>query len=125
MCCTFYRNWYIESQIQEAQDIQISFLPIVIQANVQGKGTISPSDTIPLEKGKNQTFSIIPDMGYFIDQLVIDGEAVSPQDTFTFWDIHTAHTIDVTFEAQDPITLTVTMGGLQYKNSGNRWGAFK
>jgi hypothetical protein len=97
------------SDIQEAQDIQISFLPIVIQANVQGKGTISPSGTIPLEKGQNQTFSMIPDMGYFIDQLIIDGEAVSPQDTFTFWDIHKAHTIDVTFEAQDPITLTVTV----------------
>ena len=97
------------ANIQETQDIQISFLPIIIQTNIQGKGTIRPSGTIPLVKGQNQTFSIIPATGYYTEGLVIDGESVTPQSTYTFWDIRTAHTIDVLFEAQDPITLSVTV----------------
>ncbi|ETR71940.1 MAG: hypothetical protein OMM_02102 [Candidatus Magnetoglobus multicellularis str. Araruama] len=97
------------TDIQEAVDINISTLPILVETTVQGSGAIDPSGTIPLTKGQNQTFSIIPDAGYFIQSLIIDGLSVSPQNTWTFWDIQTAHTIDAIFQAHDPITLTITV----------------
>jgi len=97
------------TDIQESVDINISSRPIVVETTVQGGGAIDPSGKIPLAKGQNQTFSIIPDTGYFIQSLIIDGLPVSPQDTYTFWDIQTAHTIDAIFQAHNPITLTITV----------------
>ncbi|KPA11258.1 hypothetical protein MHK_008536, partial [Candidatus Magnetomorum sp. HK-1] len=95
--------------IQQAHDFKITFLPIIVETNVQGSGTISPSGTIPLVNGQNQTFEILPEPGYFIQSLIVDGQPVTIQNTYTFWDIRTAHTIDATFHAHDPLSLTITV----------------
>jgi hypothetical protein len=104
-----FNQTIIISDIQEAGDIKISCLPIQITTNIQGSGSINPSGTIPLINGKNQTFNIAPDPGYFIQSLMIDGQKISPQNTYTFWDVQTAHTIDAIFQAHDPLTLTITV----------------
>ncbi|MBF0449988.1 MAG: carboxypeptidase regulatory-like domain-containing protein [Candidatus Magnetomorum sp.] len=97
------------TDIQEAFDINISCLPIVVETSFQGSGAIEPSGIISLKQGQNQSFSIIPASGYYIQSLIVDGLSVSPQDTFTFWNIQEAHTINAIFQAQEPLTLSFTV----------------
>lgn len=89
-----------------------------IAANAGANGSISPgSATVP--SGENQTFLIIPNTGYSIEDVQVDGTSVGPVSTYTFYQVDANHTISALFSADSyPITSfvsgngTVTPGGL-------------
>lgn len=63
-------------------------------------GTISPSGSVAVVEGKDQTFTITPERGYEIDTLQIDGvDATVTKNTYTFVNVKSNHTISVTFKA--------------------------
>ena len=64
----------------------------------QGKnGTISPSST-SVSKNGNKTFTIAPDEGYEIEDVIVDGESVGAVTTYTFEKITKAATITAKFK---------------------------
>lgn len=75
-----------------------------ITATAGANGTISPSGAVKVTAGGSQTFTISPSSGYVIDTLKVDGIEVTAATSYTFSDVNTNHTIEVTFkqESQTP-----------------------
>ena len=69
-----------------------------IEATVSGSGSISPSGTINVAAGSNQTITFTPDSGYYVSNVVVDGQSVSwTGNSYTFTNVTANHTIIVTF----------------------------
>ena len=66
-------------------------------------GTVSPSGSVDVLEGGSVSFTITPNDGYELGQLLIDGSNVSVQSTYTFSDVRGNHTIYAVFQqAQTP-----------------------
>ncbi|MDI9336809.1 MAG: T9SS type A sorting domain-containing protein [Alphaproteobacteria bacterium] len=61
-------------------------------------GSISPRGTSVVSYGKNVVYSIIPDEGYDLDSLFIDGVSVPKASQFTFTNLNSNRTIYATFK---------------------------
>ena len=75
-----------------------------ITATAGANGSITPSGAVGVAAGGSQTFTISPSSGYVIDTLKVDGLEVTATTSYTFSDVNTDHTIEVTFkqESQTP-----------------------
>ena len=62
-------------------------------------GSVSPSGSVDVEEGSNQSFIITPELGYEIAQILVDGANVSTQTAYTFNDVRQNHTLYVVFQA--------------------------
>ena len=84
--------------------IQIPVTEYTIKSTAGANGSITPSGAVKVAKGNNQTFTISPSSGYVIDTLKVDGSEVTATTSYTFSDVNTDHTIEVTFkqESQTP-----------------------
>ena len=63
-----------------------------------GGGTIEPKGVIKVPQGGQIVFTMTPDLGYKIKQIVVDGELKPIENTFTFYNVNSDHTIKVIFE---------------------------
>jgi hypothetical protein len=78
---------------------------LTITATAADNGSISPSGQVAVNAGENQTFTITPDTGYHIQNLLVDGAPVDINSSYTFTNVTDNHTISATFAIN---TLTVT-----------------
>ena len=69
----------------------------VITATADEHGKIEPAGTITVPKGESKTFTITPDSGYRIKDVLVDGVSVGAVSTYTFEDVVENHTIHATF----------------------------
>jgi len=70
-------------------------------------GTISPVTTT-VNYGTNQTFTITPDSNFKIDKVLVDGNDVGKENTYTFSNVTTNHIITATFKSgTQPPSITV------------------
>lgn len=60
-------------------------------------GKIAP-ETVKVEKGEDQSFTITADQGYAIKDVLVDGKSVGAVSTYTFENVTRAHTIQAVFE---------------------------
>ncbi|MFH2063676.1 MAG: Ig-like domain-containing protein [Pseudomonadota bacterium] len=60
-------------------------------------GTISPGGQMEVVAGTNQTYTITPDPGYYLSELLVDGAAVTPSLAYTFASTDANHTIAARF----------------------------
>lgn len=74
-----------------------------IQATAGSNGTITPSGNITVALGANQSFSMIPDAGYEVQEVYIDGNPVGAMNSYTFTNVTDDHYIHVTFTLVDAI----------------------
>lgn len=78
-----------------------------ITVSTTGSGTVSPSGTVNVPTGVDQTFTITPTAGSYIQSITVDGEYYGSSTSFTFRNASctasSSHTIDVVF-AVDPGT---------------------
>jgi lysophospholipase L1-like esterase len=82
---------------------------MTIQAAAGPNGTISPSGAVRVYKGGSMHFSIIPNTGYHVDSLIVDGARVATDTQYTFSNIQTGHNIRTVF-AQNIYTITASAG---------------
>jgi len=77
-----------------------------ILATANGNGVIIPDGLIDFTCGDDQTFDFLPDMGYMVDYVVVDGTVLpkSMYDYYTFTNIIAPHTIHVEFK-EAPLTI--------------------
>ena len=68
-----------------------------ITATADEHGTIDPAGTITVPKGDNKTFTITPDSGYCIKDVLVDNVSVGAVSTYTFENVVDNHTIRATF----------------------------
>ena len=84
-----------------------------ITASAGRGGSISPSGSVSVNCGGSKTFSITPDTGYHIKDVVVDGVSQGAISSYTFDNIISDHTINAVFEI-DTYTLSVTKSGTGY-----------
>ena len=65
----------------------------VITATADEHGKIDPAGTITVPKGESKTFTITPDSGYHIKDVLVDGKSVGAVSTYTFKEVVADHTI--------------------------------
>ena len=75
-----------------------------IQATAGANGSVSPSGSVSVREGRDQTFTFAPDRGYAVADVTIDGESVGAVTSYTFENVRKAHTIAVTFAKASAFT---------------------
>jgi hypothetical protein len=80
-----------------------------ITATAGSGGSISPSGEVIVNHGEATTFTITPDSGFHIVDVLVDGNSVGAVSEHIFTNITSNHSIEATF-AIDTYTITATAG---------------
>ncbi len=70
-----------------------------ITASKSGYGSISPSGNIKVKEGESKAFTIAPNKGYRIKNLVVDNRTISAASKYTFKNVTADHSIKAYFAA--------------------------
>jgi type II secretion system protein G len=73
-----------------------------IQASAEIGGSISPSGSVSVNTGDDATFTIIPNSGFAIWSVAVDGVDQGALETYTFSNVEMTHAIHATFKATTP-----------------------
>ena len=68
-----------------------------IKATAGTGGSISPSGSVSVREGRDQTFTITPDKSYAVSNVKIDGKSIGAVKSYTFENVRRPHTIEVIF----------------------------
>ena len=68
-----------------------------IKAAAGTGGSISPSGSVSVREGRDQTFTITPDKSYAVSNVKIDGKSIGAVKSYTFENVSRTHTIEVIF----------------------------
>ena len=117
-----FNGEHLEELEQVFEDKKIVETPVethVIVASARTGGTIVPSGTVSVTHGADQTFQIIPNSGYGIQHVLVDGVSAGSVTAYTFSQVTAAHTIEAIFEAEDQLEQTVIVpGNTQWLDTG-------
>ena len=92
-------------------DIEAAGTAYTITASAGGGGDISPKGAVRVIEGYDQKFTITPDAGYKIEDVLADGSSVGAVTTHTFSDVNAdGHTISVTFKALPTYSINASAG---------------
>ena len=103
-------NWWKE---QHNRDSDLSHSYIIwkdtsttniytITASAGSHGSISPSGDVTVNQGSDKSFTITPDTGYSIDDVLVDGSSVGAENSYTFTNVTQDHTISAAFTSVAP-----------------------
>lgn len=70
----------------------------IIRATAGEHGSITPSGNVEVKAGESQSFVITADEGYEIETLLVDGSETEIASSYTFENVTTGHSIEVTFK---------------------------
>lgn len=92
-------NSYTLYEIGTDHTIHANFAPnqYSITASAGPNGSISPSGSLMVSYGADQTFTIKPDTNFEIADVVVDGKSVGPVAEYTFDKVVSEHTILASF----------------------------
>jgi hypothetical protein len=83
-----------------------------ITASAGTGGTISPSGTVKVNHGSDQTFTITPNLGYHVTGVFVDGAAVGAVSSYTFTSVTASHKIAAFFTINKyAVTASAGTGG--------------
>ncbi len=88
----------------------ITGVTYTITATAGSGGSISPSGAVIVQSTTNQTFAITPNACFGVADVLVDGVSVGPVTTYTFTNVNNDHTIDASFVALGPYTITASAG---------------
>jgi hypothetical protein len=81
----------------------------MITAGAGAGGSISPTGSVVVNYGNSQTFTITPNTGYHVVDVMVDSVSQGAITEYTFENVTTDHTISTSF-AIDTFTITATAG---------------
>jgi len=107
------RTSYYFGNVSENHTISASFEPDThtVTASVSGGGSMDPAGVLTVNGGDSLTFDMVPDAGYEINRIIVDGVNVGTPDSYTFTDISWDHAIKAYFTlipTPAPTQFTVT-----------------
>ena len=88
-----------------------------INATAGANGAISPSGSVSVNSGAGQTFSIVPNAGYYVAGILVDGVSSGTNSSYTFTNVAANHTISSSF-AINQYTITPSAGAGGVINPG-------
>src|SRR5206468_2528674 len=80
-----------------------------ITASAGANGSISPSGSVTVNYGRNQSFTITPNANYHVADVLVDGVTAGAVTTYTFSNVMANHTIAASF-AINTYTITASAG---------------
>jgi len=89
---------------------KISEQEYAITAVAGQNGNIDPSGIVMVGDGEDQTFSIMPDPEYIIDDVFVDGNSIGVLSSYTFRGISETHSITAVFAKEIVYTITANTG---------------
>lgn len=99
---TVSENSYTFSTVDSNHDIVVHFKQIstfTIKSSSGKNGSISGNGNVTVTEGEDAVFTFIPDEGYEVHDVKIDGKKVEVNDDhYTFENVTKNHTIDVSFK---------------------------
>ncbi|BBB32873.1 hypothetical protein TTHT_1360 [Thermotomaculum hydrothermale] len=103
---------YTFTNITNDHTIEVKFnaSTYTITATAGPNGSIDPSGEVTVNSGDDITFTITPDEGYFILDVLVDGEPVGRVDTYTFENVDANHTIEARFADSLPPIINSAVG---------------
>lgn len=109
------RNSYSFADVRENHTVNATFtFPINAQAGYGG--SITPNGPTVVTYGSNQTYQIVPQSGFAISKVTVDGVNVGAVGSHTFTNVTAAHSITATF--------TGTGGGGSVPQTGRLYCSF-
>jgi len=87
---------------------QSAITQLTINASAGAGGNISPSGTVAVTIGSNQSFTITPNSGFSVSDVTVDGVSQGGITTFSFTNVTVNHTINASF-IPNPTTAVVTL----------------
>ena len=103
---------YTFNNVTANHTISASFSPVVVTYNINASagtgGTISPSGTVSVNSGSNQTFTITPASGFETADVVVDGVSAGALTAYTFSNVTAVHSISATFRTIPVVTYRIT-----------------
>jgi len=102
---------YIFDQVVEDHSIHATFIAdtVTITASAGTNGSISPAGSVSVSYGNSQSFTITPNTGYQVADVMVDGISVGPLASYTFDQVVEDHSLQATFIA-DTVTITASVG---------------
>jgi titin len=100
-------------------NVQTVLIDYTIAASADTGGSISPSGTVLINSYSDQSFTITPNAGYAISDVLVDGRSVGAVTSYTFDNITECHTIQAQFVLDStPPTGSISINnGAGYTNS--------
>ncbi len=87
----------------------IGTIPYLISASAGPGGSISPAGGVPVDPGADTSFTIAPDVGFGIDDVLVDSVSVGATNSYAFTGVTADHTIEAIFDTLR-YTITATAG---------------
>jgi Leucine-rich repeat (LRR) protein len=102
---------YTFSDVRADHTISATFAinTFTITASAGAGGSITPSGTVIVNYGDSKAFTIAPNPGYHIVNVMVDNVSKGAISSYTFSDVRAGHTISATF-ASNTYTITATAG---------------
>lgn len=91
-----------------------------IVASAGSNGTISPTGTVSVNQGSNQTFTITPNAGFAISGVLVNGVSQGAISTYTFSNVTSNHSISATFSAL-PVGCSTTINSSNFDANWGSW----
>ncbi len=79
-------------------------------ATAGANGTISSAGVVTVNEGTSKNYVISPDAGYRVENVIVDGVSIGAVSSYTFSDIMSNHSIDVSFVALLDFDITASAG---------------
>jgi len=119
---------YTFTNVVMSHTIHVTFVSCpfhyTITATSGPNGRIEPAGEVTVESGFSQTFTMVPDPGFEVDDVVVDGTSIGRTTEYTFVSVTSDHTIHVTF-SRSPVALwhfDEGSGPYAGDSSGNGYG---
>jgi len=84
---------------------------LTVTASAGSGGSISPTGSVIINYGGSQTFTISPNIGYHIADVLVDGASVGAVTSYTFTNVIANHTISASFNIIVSTTHYVSLSG--------------
>ncbi|HXB02146.1 MAG TPA: chitobiase/beta-hexosaminidase C-terminal domain-containing protein, partial [Opitutaceae bacterium] len=81
-----------------------------ITASAGANGSISPSGSVVVNQGTNQSFTITANSGFSVSSVTVDGASQGAITSYTFSNVQANHTISATFASVPTFTITASAG---------------
>jgi hypothetical protein len=105
-------NPYVISEVTADRTVVVTFATdtFTITASAGSGGSISPSGAVTVNSGAKQAFTIAPNTGYHIVDVLVDSSPVGAVTSYPFADLIADHTISASF-AIDTFTINAAVSG--------------
>ena len=109
-----------ETALLKANTVTATYTQYTITADAGTGGSIEPEGAISVYKGDSPTFTITPDEGYEVADVLVDGQSVGAVNSYTFNNVTADHTISATFKvAVQPGQVVVTPADITVYEGGD------